>query len=196
MTRRASNFERVPFERYETPSWVLDALGEVVALRQRVIWEPACGTGKMVRALMERGAFVHATDIVDHGAVEQEALFDFTSDEPAPVRAFHGIITNPPFGPRNKTAEVFIERGLARLPAGGFLVLLLPIDFDSAKTRARFFGDCPHFAGKVVLTKRIQWFEDDRGGSNTQNYAFFIWRRDPLGHRSPPSIWYAPRSER
>jgi hypothetical protein len=34
------------------------------------------------------------------------------------------------------------------------------MDFDHAATRTYLFGGCPVFAKKVVLTKRIRWFED------------------------------------
>ena len=55
----------------------------------------------------------------------------------------------------------FIEAGLRQLPIGAILALLLPCDFDSGKTRARYFRDCPHFVGKIVLTQRVVWFHPD-----------------------------------
>lgn len=199
MTQVASGFERRPMDIYETPPWPVDALAEVIPLRGRIIWEPACGPGKMVRALQAKGAHVIGTDIVDYGSTDQAGLFDFTSDAPVPdqCRRIHAIVTNPPYGARNKTAEVFIERGLGRLPNGGFMALLLPADFDHAKTRAHLFGDCPHFAGKITLRKRIQWFDPppgEKGVGGTQWHAFFVWRRDALGQAMPPRIWYAPRA--
>src|SRR5215471_2122152 len=40
---------------------------------------------------------------------------------------------------------------------------LLRTDFDHAARRAHLFADCAMFAKKVVLTKRMRWFEDSNG---------------------------------
>lgn len=194
MSRTASGYERKANELYETPEWVVDALGEVLPLRGRHIWEPACGPGKMCAALKARGSIVTGTDIVDYGSTHQSGLYDFTSDDPVPVGATHGIVTNPPYGHRNKMAVAFVEKGIARLRAGAFLALLLPVDFHCAKTRRRFFADCPHFTAKVVLTKRINWFEEGDSG-NTENHAWFVWSVAAVPNLARPQIFYAPRSE-
>jgi hypothetical protein len=52
--------------------------------------------------------------------------------------------------------------------------MLLRTDFDHAASRAHLFADCAMFAKKVVLTKRIRWFEDPNGR-----------------HRGPPTLAYA-----
>ena len=80
----------------------------------------------MARALEAAGAHVTPFDIADYG---YGGVRDFLRDE-FPEQ-FDGTITNPPYGPRGKTAEAFIETGLRRL-GNGFLALLLPADFDSA----------------------------------------------------------------
>src|SRR5262249_18015377 len=71
--------------------------------------------------------------------------------------------------------------------------LLLPCDFDSAKTRARYFAGCPHFVAKIVLTKRIVWFERDDGVRvcPKENHAWFVWQKSPLRVRHAPVILYA-----
>jgi hypothetical protein len=51
-----------------------------------------------------------------------------------------GLITNPPFDQGGKLATAFIEVGLKRMGNPVLLALLLSCDFDSAKTRARYFG--------------------------------------------------------
>jgi hypothetical protein len=190
VTRTTSGYERRDNDLYETPEWVAAAMAEVIPLKGRIVWEPAVGPGKFARAMTALGAQVYGTDLVDYGSAAQHGLYDFSSDEPPPVRGFHGIVTNPPYGLRNKLAETFVRKALARIPCGGFVIMLLPTDFDHAKTRADLFGRCPYFAGRIVLTRRIQWFEGDSG--NTQNHALFIWRIDALGQPVRPSIWYAP----
>lgn len=195
MSTRTSGFERIEADYYPTPAWVIAALAEHVNLNGLSVWEPACGKGQMVSALASAGATFIATDLHSHGFEDQSAEFDFTEQNPAPVWAgeYQAIITNPPYGPQGRTAVSFIEKGLDRLPVGGFLALLLPVDFDSAKTRARFFGDCPDFAAKIVLRRRIAWFEPQPGQAGpSANHAWFIWVRNHLRAQRSAVTLYAP----
>jgi hypothetical protein len=65
--------------------------------------------------------------------------------------------------------------------------MLLRTDFDHAKTRWPLFSDCPAFACKIVLTKRIRWIEGSTG-SPSFNHAWFMW---DWWHKGPPEIAYA-----
>jgi len=172
MGKHETGYVRVERDFYPTPPWVTAALTEHVDVAGKYIWESACGDGRISEALIAAGARVHSTDIADHGYAGLGELFDFIALD----RCFDGIITNPPFGPRGRLAEAFIKAGLHRMGAG-FLALLLPADFDSAKTRERLFGGCLWFAGKIVLTRRVKWFEHP-GRPNRQpkeNSAWFLW---------------------
>lgn len=69
--------------------------------------------------------------------------------------------------------------------------MLLRTDFDHAKTRRHLFADCPAFAKKVVLTKRILWFTPEpgaKGKSPSENHAWWIW---DWQHRGAPTVGYA-----
>jgi hypothetical protein len=148
----------------------------------------------MVEALRQQGcARVHTSDIVDYGWGQDEVL-DFLSPQAPKLGRFDLGATNPPFGSGGRLATGFIEAGLRRLPVGGMLALLLPCDFDSGKTRARYFGDCPHFLGKIVLRRRVVWFEnpDPKKENPKENTAWFLWERSPLRARRSPIILYAP----
>jgi len=107
---------------------------------------------------------------------------------------------------RNRLAEEFIEVGLRRLPPGGFLALLLPVDFDAAKSRRHLFADNPQFLAKIILTRRIVWFERSDGTREApkENHAWFLFQRPGLNGHAPtilrpatlnPIIRYAPHSE-
>ena len=150
-------------------------LAEHVNLASRRVWECACGDGRMAQALKAAGALVYSSDVVDRGYCDE--LLDFTSEQQPKIN-FDDIVTNPPFGSRGKLAESFIASGLRRIPNDGLLALLLPNDFDSAKTRQQFFGDCACFAGKLVLTERVVWFERSDGKKERpkENTAWFLWR--------------------
>lgn len=176
MSQRNSEYERIERDAYETPEWATMAL--IPHLRPlEKIWEPACGTGKMLRALQKAGLYVIGTDIV----IMPE--MDFLQSEPN--GGTDAIITNPPY----VLAREFIGRALGLMePAGGIVAMLLRTDFDHAKTRQYLFANCPPFAKKVVLTKRIQWFEDSKGAPSF-NHAWFIW---DWQHQGAPTLAYGP----
>ena len=156
---------------YETPEWVTEALLPHLPDSSLDIWEPACGSGKMARALSEGTPhIVKATDI--------KSGTDFLCQD---IRT-QWIITNPPY----KMAVEFIEHALL---LADHVAMLLRTDFDHAKTRQYLFGDAVGlFAKKIVLTKRIRWFEDSKG-SPSFNHAWFIWSH---AHKGPPTLAYGP----
>lgn len=171
MVQRISDYERQPRDLYETPEWVTRAL-----LRSRLVpfyklqwWEPACASGKIAKEVNA----VFASDLVTSYGATMDFLSSTEKNIPYVVNA---IITNPPF---NKMAEKFIRHGLRFMEHGRivFMAMLLPIDFDSGKTRRDMFGNCVYFAGKGVLTSRIV-FIDKPGASPTTNHAWYTWSLD------------------
>lgn len=170
MSQRDSGYERRELDCYETPEWVTDAL--IPHLRQlNYVWEPAAGSGKMVRALQKHGLKVSDSDI--------KSGKDFLDCVPYLASA---IITNPPY----EKATEFIERALHLMKSFGLVAMLLRTDFDHARTRAFLFGKHPAFAKKIVLTKRIRWIEGSTG-SPSFNHAWFIW---DWKHEGPPTLAY------
>src|SRR5215813_2152857 len=137
----------------------------------------------------------YASGIIN-GYTSQDAVFDFLSGRVPDLPHWDGTVTNPPFGKRGKTAEAFVERGLQLIEDGftNFVALLLPHDFDSAKTRSHLFGDCPYFAGKITLRRRVKWFEhpDQPRRSPKENSDWFLFERRLHNERRPPFILYAP----
>jgi hypothetical protein len=126
----------------------------------------------MVAALRQAGFDVVGSDIAQGVEFLYRALETGVS----------AIITNPPYA----LAQEFIERAL-RLDETRLVAMLLRTDFDHAASRAHLFADCAMFAKKVVLTKRIRWFEGSKG-SPSFNHCWMIWDRQ---HRSPPTLAYA-----
>lgn len=177
MSQRESGYERKERDLYETPEWVTRALLPHLPPKLDV-WEPASGGGKMCDALVAGGYDVRASDIA-FGT-------NFLTE---PAWKVDAIITNPPYD----LATEFIEHALRLMePVGGLVAMLLRTDFYHAKSRAHLFRDCPAFAKKVVLTKRIVWFEPEagsKGKSPSFNHAWFIW---DWKHEGPPTIGYAP----
>src|SRR5690348_11053596 len=91
---------------YETPDVAVHALLRHEPL-PKVIWECACGPGRIVNVLREAGHFVYATDLVDYECPDSESRRDFLLDQ-APGFAIGAIVTNPPF----KLAGEFVAHAL------------------------------------------------------------------------------------
>ncbi len=134
-----------------------------------------CARGGSCLRVRPRDGFwckrAYASDLVtDFGASGRDFLL---SERPFGINT---IITNPPF---NKAAEAFIRHALNLMePVNGFVAMLLPVDFDSGKTRRDMFADHPAFYKKLVLTSRIVWFEPEPGEKKSgpsANHAWFCW---------------------
>jgi hypothetical protein len=179
MSQRESGYERKERDLYETPEWVTEALIPHLPRAPVHIWEPAQGSGKMVRALRPV-SLVTATDI--------ESGTDFLTVD-RPYVMIDAIVTNPPY----ELGTEFCEHAMRLMEScGGQVAMLMRTDFDHAKSRSHLFRDCPAFAKKVVLTKRIVWFAPEpgsKGKSPSFNHAWFIW---DWKHEGPPTIGYAP----
>jgi len=184
VSQRNSGYERRKRDFYATPAWVTEALVPHIPERIEHVWEPACGDGAMAHPLTLAGFGVLATDIAEQGLMR----FDFLGMEVPPCNT-QAIITNPPY----ELATEFCERALMLTEANsGFVAILLRTDFDHAKSRTHLFRDCPAFAKKLVLMKRIVWFADENGkpkASPSYNHAWYVW---DWKHEGPPTIAYGP----
>jgi len=171
MAQRESGYARKKDDAYYTPEWVTQALISHIPSRVSTIWEPASGRGAIATVLNKAGFKITATDLA-----RGDDFFQTRYDVQA-------VVTNPPF----KLANEFIARALLMTERSrGFVAMLLATDFDHAKGRRHLFGGCPQFAKKIVLTKRIVWFEPVIA-SPSSNHAWFCfdWR-----HHGPPIIKY------
>jgi hypothetical protein len=173
MSQRDSGYERKALDQYETPPWVTQALIPHLPVIGGTVWEPVCGGGKMVAALRQAGFDVIGTDIATGT--------DFLRSSPR--NGVSAVITNPPYA----TAREFIEHAL-RFDSVRITAVLLRTDFDHAATRAHLFAGCPAFAKKVVLTKRIRWFDGPRAAPSF-NHCWMIW---DWQHKGPPTLAYGP----
>lgn len=181
MAQRNSGYKRRKNDLYETPEWVTNALIPYLPPYIK-IWEPACGSGKMVDVLVNHPDFksVTGTDI--------SMGVNFLQKSSLPYPTPNAIITNPPFS----HAQQFIEHALELMqPKKGLVAMLLPTDFDAAKNRSHLFGECLMFSKKIILTKRIVWFKrkDGKKEAPSSNHAWYIW---DYNHDGLPVIryWY------
>jgi hypothetical protein len=170
---------------FPTPPWAARAGAEVILRLDPgswSCWEPAAGGGHMAHGLADSFPLVVESDVFPHRP--DLDLFDFAAADsgPAPdwlkrVGEVDWIITNPPF----KAGEVFVRRALARARRG--VAMLLRLSFLEGGKRYRLLHvDCPltavaPFAERVPMVKG-RW---DPEASSATAYAWFIWRKTPLG---------------
>jgi hypothetical protein len=178
MTVRGANYPRKPNDDYPTPPEVLDVLFSHVNLGP-TIFDPACGRLKRVMKAAEcHGLHGTGSDII-YGHDFLSNVYHVAAD----------IVTNPPFGDRRGTLTLkFIEHALmVTKETRQRIAMLLPVDFDSGKTRIHVFNH-PAFALKLVLLDRIKWFNNKAG---SLNHAWFVW---DWHNDRPPIIRYARTS--
>lgn len=175
MSQRESGYERKELDLYETPEWVTETLIPYLSNRALHVWEPAAGNHKMAGPLIQAGFRVATTDI----QTGTDFLKQTAADE-----SVQAIVTNPPYS----LAKEFIEHALNLMKYDGLVAMLLRTDFDHAKTRQHLFGGCRAFAQKLVLTKRIIWFDGPKAAPSF-NHAWYVW---DWRHKGPPTLAYGP----
>jgi hypothetical protein len=165
-SRRGSNDD----DFYPTDPFATRALCERESL-QGVVWECACGDGRMSRVIEQHGQGVTAvvsSDKFDRGYGDVEV--DFLAVDPAQYGQINHIVTNPPYN----VAEQFIWRALEIVD--GKVCMLLRTNFLESERRYRLFTTTP-FAGIYQFSRRIQMFRNghDTGGSGMIAFAWFVW---------------------
>lgn len=191
-----AGYQRLDHDAYFTIDLAAtDAAVRYLGLRDGVVWEPCAGLGHMARVFSAAGRQVVASDLTNHGWPLVKVPFrlgDFLDASPAWEPALAGIsviATNPPF--RDGMAERCVRRALDLMaPVGGQVAMLLPHDFDCAADRLDLFDGHPAFAGRLILTWRLRWFEG-RGNGPRQNFSWFLW--DWRGRSDEPVLRYARR---
>ena len=155
---------------YETPDVAVHALMRVETLPS-VIWEPACGPGRIVKILRGAGRLVYATDLIDYKLEDAEGGIDFLT-APAPSFAVGAIVTNPPF----QLAAEFVARALLMgIPK---VVMLLRLAFLESERRSSIL-ECGLLRRVYVFRKRLPMMHragwEGRKANSGMAFAWFIW---------------------
>lgn len=106
---------------------------------------------------------------------------DIREDSPAEVHGdyltakvkgrYDIIITNPPFS----HAQALIEKAMVEVAPGGYVIMLLRLNFLGSKGRREFFKLFPPYR-IYVHSSRMAFTQD--GKTDSIEYAHFVWRRD------------------
>lgn len=183
MPAQSSRAFRGDHDFYRTPAEATWALAKLGLLPTRV-WECACGDGAMARVLATAGHDVVATDLIDRGF--GEAPVDFLAQTALRAPA---VVTNPPFKHANRFARHALDLGAETV------ALFLSIKFLAGGARYEMLhrSDPPHSI--LVFIDRVKFFsgdhaEADQPGWNTEDFAWFVWRR---GNTEAPRVLWTKR---
>lgn len=99
--------ERSAQDFYREPAWAVEALLNAERF-VGLVWDPACGTGNILKACRRREMLTVGSDIVDRGYDDFAGMYNFATQTDALVDRVDNIICNPPF----ELAETFIKNGL------------------------------------------------------------------------------------
>ncbi len=160
---------------YESPLEAVKTLQRCFLL-PRVIWEPACGPGAIVRPLRGAGHHVIATDLVDYGLEDSTAGVDFLMERSAPDGA-RTIVTNPPY----KLADAFVRHSLALCDEA---IMLLRLAYLEGAGRSDIIDN--HLAQVMLGRERLpmmhrRGWEGPKTGNAAMPFAWFRFTAKPTG---------------
>jgi hypothetical protein len=161
--------EREPDDLYETPTWVTQVLLNWINFQR--VWEPACGRGMIAKELARVGIDVAATDLREYGYGASGIDFLTCTDETS-----RDIVTNPPYS----KSDAFVRKALKLTEKHqGVVAMLMRAEWDSALARDEFLMPGSRYMAKIVLTRRVRWFEGSTGQPR-HNHAWFVWGGKPV----------------
>ena len=137
------------------------------------VWEPACGSGNISKALISKGYNVFSSDLYNYGYGMTGVDFLKVS------KKFDVIITNPPYS----LAEQFIERSLEH---ASIVVMLLRLSFLEGQGRARglWKHHPPHrvyICGRRPSMYKVNHIGKKNGGFVA--YAWYVWKKESTESR-------------
>jgi hypothetical protein len=149
-------------DRCETPAYALDPLLPYLR-REWCIWEPACGTGRLVRALSELGYQVKGSDLLD-------GVNFFEATAPYEHKRWDCIVTNPPYSIKPEWIECCYSLGKP-------FALLVPVETIGLGVVQRIMEQ--HGAELLLLNKRVNFYMPEKGldGNGAQfPVLWFCWQ--------------------
>lgn len=177
---RRAQYDRAAEDWYVEPSWAADLLFASDMLpRGLPVWDPACGSGTIVRAAQRAGWDAVGSDIVDRGARHHD--HDFFRDEPFRTKPTI-IVSNPPY-------DVALEWAIRALQLElGPVALIVQLRFLAGLTRAHLYAEYePAF--EAVFSDRpsmppgskIAELGDAAFSGGTIDFACVVWNAERTG---------------
>jgi hypothetical protein len=112
--------------------------------------------------------------VLDTMDIREDSLAETKADYLAtPMLGYDIIITNPPF----YLAKEIIEKALSEVNDGGYVIMLLRLNFLGSKGRYEFWDKYP---AKHIFVHHQRMSFTDKGGTDSIEYAHFVWQK---GHK-------------
>ncbi|MDP2358668.1 MAG: hypothetical protein Q8M31_21795 [Beijerinckiaceae bacterium] len=192
--KAANVWARDPHDFYCEPEWTSKRLFESEKFEGNVV-DPACGTGRIVRAAIDAGLDARGYDLVKRSAycLDERDFLDWRWPNGEPVR---NIVSNPPFKHCSARADFkFIRLAIER--AERKVALLLPATFDCGDKNSRFLETTP-LRRKLIITPRPSMPPGAvieagiKPGGGTTDFAWFVWLR---GYDGKPETGWLRRDD-
>lgn len=164
--RQSHLWERQADDWYCEPEWCSERLFAVERF-EAMVWDPACGMGRITASARKAGLLTHESDIADRGCGYR---LDFLqSGQP---RA--NIVSNPPFG----IAEAFVKRALVL--AENKVAMLLPANWVQGDKRSRWLATTPlrrvwFIAPRPSMPPGDAIKAGLKPGNGTTDYCWMVW---------------------
>ena len=171
-----TELERESHDFYATDPRAVTASAEHMQLPHK-IYEYACGTGHLAKALTKLGHKVIATDLIDRSFGQGNVNFLEVESMPEGCDC---ILTNPPY----RFTTEFIEHALKILPKGGKAIFLLNVNILAGQSRFKRIYSRGVLKELYLFTKRIACAKNgdfETYKSSAVNYAWFVFEKDFCG---------------
>ena len=177
--KQAHLWERDPNDWYVEPFECSAALFAMERF-EGAIWDPACGSGRIVQEARRAGLQAKGSDLIQRSEF-CEVTSDFLAGTPRTKSA--NIVSNPPFG----IAEEFVHRALALVRTNGKVAMLLPLVWmagfstkrdwlpSSPLRRVYPISPRPSMPPGAVIEAGV------RPGNGTKDFAWFVWQNRYVG---------------
>ena len=163
--------DRAEDDFYSTDPKALETLAKYRPI-DKVVWEPACGTGNLSHVLEGICDKVYSSDLKNRGY--GESGINFLDCECVP-KGVTSIITNPPYSLANE----FIKHAIDILPTGGTYIALMNISYLAGKARRKEIYALRWLERIYVHAGRINCFRNGikHASSSPVNYAWYVFRK-------------------
>lgn len=159
LNRAGDSKQSKGFDRCNTPAYALDPLLPYL-VRFSVIWEPAAGTGNIMRAIAPPVASVVATDIHGDYAKPPRNFFEWQ-----PGR-WDALVTNPPYSIKFDWLSRCYDLGRP-------FALLVPVETIGAQAAQRLMEK--HGAELLLLNRRVNFEMPNKGWEGSAAQFPVLW---------------------
>ncbi len=185
--RKAHIYTKDPHSYYSENVWCSERIFDVEAFTGTV-HDPACGSGRVVRAARHHGLTATGSDIVARSR-DCDRVLNFLQDD----HVHQNIVSNPPYHLcDNKTNFIFVRHALAH--ARWKAVLLLPLTWIASDERADWLENQSGLRRVWVLTPRpamppgLMLEEGMKASGGRVDFAWYVFDRHCARRRSDPQI--------